>query len=77
MAALDPKPEWRPSSGDIRSWGDCGLALHRVRMAARGPGLPTLAAAQVGSYLGDTGRGADVVATAALDLELPFHSSIL
>jgi len=36
-SAFGPKPEWRPSSGDIRSWGDSGLACHRVRMAALDP----------------------------------------
>ena len=32
-----PKQESRPSSGDIRSWGDSGLACHRVRMTALDP----------------------------------------
>jgi len=34
-------------------------------MASFGPGLPTSAVAQVGSYLGYTGRGANLVLTAA------------
>src|SRR5215468_2610560 len=37
MSPIGPKPEWRPSSGDIRSWGNSGLAGHRVRMAALDP----------------------------------------
>src|SRR5215471_12703958 len=36
-SVVGPKPEWRPSSGDIRSWGNSGLARHRVRMAALDP----------------------------------------
>src|SRR5215471_10008759 len=36
MSLSGPKPEWRPSSGDIRIWGNSGLAGHRVRMAALG-----------------------------------------
>jgi len=37
----------------------------RRRPSAIGPGLPTSAVAQVGSYLGYTGRGANLVLTAA------------
>src|SRR5262249_39556286 len=36
-SVVGPKPEWRPSSGDIRVWGNSGLAGHRVRMAALDP----------------------------------------
>src|SRR5215470_8581217 len=37
------------------------------RTAASGPGLPTFAVKEVGSYVGYTGRTADVVVTAAHD----------
>ena len=36
-------------------------------MAGNGPTLPSLAMQQVGSYLGYTGRDANVVAEAAFD----------
>ncbi len=44
-------------------------------MAAIGPTLPTWAPRQVGSYLGYTGRNANIVAEAALDPQLTFSAT--
>ena len=41
--------------------------LHASSTSASGPRLPTLALQQVASYLGNTGRAANVIAMAALD----------
>jgi len=37
MTGVGPKPEWRSSFGHIRSWGNSGLASHRVGVAALDP----------------------------------------
>jgi len=51
-----------------------GIFFAALRQSGFGPGLPTLAAAQVVGYLGYTGRHANVAATAALD---PLRKSIV
>src|SRR5215472_10860136 len=47
-----------------------GFDFRHVMMLALGPRLPSWAVRQVGSYLGYTGRAADVAATSAVDPKL-------
>jgi len=52
------------------AWEATSRDLFAPRAAGLGPGLPTLAAAQVVGYPGYTGRRANVAATAAHDPKL-------
>src|SRR5260370_24512211 len=69
----------KPRPGDDQSSGclartDMELT-YPPPMAAIGPTLPTWAPRQVGSYLGYTGRNANIVAEAALDPHLTFSAT--
>jgi hypothetical protein len=55
------------SVGEGREVGGLTRESAVQEMAASGPTLPTWAVHQVGSYLGDTGRDANVVVKAARD----------
>src|SRR5215471_5393561 len=70
MTAFGPKPEWRPSSGGIRIWGNSGLAGHRVRMAALDP-RPSFRFGSVAKYFRRLGPATLRFWSATLDIGGP------